>query len=98
MFMRSIGTRLGGLPLKGTRTHIILLPVGLAVVGWSWVASVTDVNLGATFGELITAFITAFGANGLDMLAVRDMGYASSSGEQTGYCSCSDVSRFSRCK
>ena len=66
--------RLGGLPLKGTRTHVILLPVGLAVVGWSWVASVTDVCLGATFGELITAFITAFGANGLDMLAVRDMG------------------------
>ena len=91
MFMRSIGTRLGGLPLKGTRTHIILLPVGLAALGWSWGASIADVYLGATFGELIVVFE----ADGLDMLAVRDTVYASSSGEQTGCCSCFDVSSFS---
>ena len=28
--------RVEGLPLEGTRTHIMSLPVGLAVVGRSW--------------------------------------------------------------
>ena len=93
MFIRSIGTRFGGLPLKGTRTHIMLLPVGLAVVGRSWAVLIANVRLGATFGDQITAF----GADGLDMLAVRDMLYASSSSEQTGCYFCYDARAFSRC-
>ena len=41
--MRKIGSRLGGLPLQGTKTQIIL-PVTLAVLGRSSVVLVTDVD------------------------------------------------------
>ena len=91
--MRKIGSRLGGLPLQGTLTQIIL-PVTLAVLGRSSVVLIADVDWGATFGDLIKAC----GADGFDMLAVRDMVYASSSGEQTGCCSCCDAGAFSGCK
>ena len=93
MFMRKIGSRLGGLPLQGTKTHIIL-PVTLAVLGRSSVVLIAGVDWGATFGELITAC----GVDGLDMLAVRDMVYASSSREQTECCSCCYAGAFSGCK
>lgn len=72
----------------------MLPPVGLAVVGRSRVVLIANVRLGcATFGDQITAS----GADGLDMLADRDMVYASSSGEQTGCRSCCDAGAFSRC-
>ena len=73
--MRKIGSRLGGLPLQGTKTQIIL-PVTLAVLGRSSVVLIADVDWGATFVDLITAC----GADCLDMLAVGDMVYAWSSG------------------
>ena len=93
MFMRKIGSRVGGLPLQGTKTHIIL-PVTLAVLGRSSVVLVKGVGWGAIFAD----WITACGADGVDMLAVRDMGCDSSNGEKTGCCSCCYVSAFSGCR
>lgn len=72
----------------------MILPVCLAVMGRSSVVLSVDVDLGATFGDVITAF----GADGVDMLAFRDLVYASSSEKQTGCLSCYDVSPFSRRK
>ena len=91
--MRKIGSRLGGLPLQGTLTQIIL-PFTLAVLGRSSVVLIEGVGWVATSGDLIMAC----GANGVDMLAIRDMGFASSNTEKTGCCSCCYVSAFSGCK
>lgn len=66
----------------------MLLPVGLAVVGRSSAGLIAYVRF---------VHITAFGADGFDMLAVRGMVYASSNGEQAECCFCCDVGAFSRC-
>ena len=71
MFMSLIGLRLRGLPLKGTSTPIILLPVTWAVVGRSWGGLNASCWLGATFDVRVLELK----AGGPDILAVGEIVY-----------------------